>query len=75
MFKKISALAALTLLAATVPTTAITQVAPWPPGTYTWYSDETYTQQVGYRIIECNGVLRGPYGYRTPHVIFEPLNC
>lgn len=51
-------------------------------GTTSWYWDEGHTQLAGYRIVECNGVVHGPYpgpgqqyAWITEHEVFVPLNC
>ncbi|WP_292223884.1 hypothetical protein [Brevundimonas sp.] len=80
MFKKLF-IAALTAAAFVVPTTVANAQfdpnypPPGTPGVYRWYSTYEHTNETGYRIVECDGTVRGPYGQRTLHQTFQPFTC
>lgn len=32
-------------------------------------------EEIGYRIVECDETIRGPYGTKTLHQTFEAFTC
>lgn len=80
MLKKLIALTALAGAALLPAANATAQFDPnYPPpgtpGVYRWYSSFDHMEEVGYRIVECDGTIRGPYGTKTLHQTFEAFTC
>jgi hypothetical protein len=64
MPKTLLAIAAgLSLIAASAPAATTDKGPPlgMPAGTYNWYDQPENGTLVGYMIVECSGMIRGPY--------------
>ncbi len=80
MKKKLIALSALAVAALLPAANATAKFDPnYPPpgtpGTYTWYANFDLMEEVGSRVILCDGTIQGPYGWKTVHQTFQPYEC
>lgn len=60
----LAVVAGLSLAAAAAPAATTAFDPPplgIPAGTYNWYEDPLHQTLVGYKIVECDGTVHGPY--------------